>query len=182
MTETHENDAVHVYDDIREDDNHLPNWWLFILFGSMVFAFGYWIAYQTSNALKNPGQEYAVEVADLKKRLALANPISEESLVALTAEAKAVDEGKAVFMSTCAACHGPEGAGLVGPNLTDRYWIHGAKATDILKSARDGFPEKGMPPWGRILGDDKIRKVTAFLLTLKNRNLPGKAPQGEPVE
>jgi cytochrome c oxidase cbb3-type subunit III len=182
MSDQKPESVVHVYDGIQEEDNHLPRWWLFILFGSAVFGFGYWFLYHTTHQLQTPAQEYAVEVSDLKKKLAMANPISEESLQALVKDSKALEEGKAVFTTTCAACHGPQGAGLVGPNLTDKFWIHGATASDIFKSARDGYPEKGMPAWGRVLGDDKIRKATAFVLTIKNTNLPGKAPQGDPVE
>lgn len=173
---------VHVYDGIQEEDNHLPNWWLFILFASAVFGFGYWIAYEASEALKSPAEEYAVEVAELKRTLALANPVSEESLVALASDAQAVEEGKAVYTGTCLACHGPRAEGLVGPNLTDKYWIHGGRAADIFKSAREGFPEKGMPAWGRVLGDEKLRKATAYLWTLRNTNVKGKEPQGTPVD
>jgi len=70
----------------------------------------------------------------------------------------------------------------VGPNLTDKFWIHGAGPEDLLKAVNEGFPDKGMPPWGKMLGDEKTRNVVAFVLTLKGKNLPGKEPQGNPVE
>jgi len=170
------------YDDIEEEDNHLPNWWLAILFGSMVFGFGYWLAYQTTDALPNPGAVYRADVAELNRKRAVANPTSEEALTLLVSNADAVAEGQKVFSSTCASCHGQNAEGLVGPNLTDKFWLHGAKATEILKSVTEGYAEKGMPGWGKVIGDDKSRKVVAYLVTLKGKDLPGKAPQGEPVD
>lgn len=174
--------VVHRYDDIEEEDNHLPNWWLFILFGTMVFGFGYWLVYHTTQSLPTPVKEYAADVEAIKKARVAANPTSDEAITALAADPTQVEEGKKVFASTCASCHAADGQGLVGPNLTDKFWIHGNKPVDIVKSVTDGYADKGMPPWGPVLGPDKVRKVAAFVLTLKGKNLPGKEPQGEPVE
>lgn len=173
------------YDDIEEEDNHLPNWWLFILFGTIIFAFGYWMVFHTTKSMPNPPAEYADEVKQLKAKRAeelAKNPTSDEALWELSKNAAAVEEGKAVFGTICMACHGPTGAGLVGPNLTDKFWIHGNKPSDIIKTVENGWPEKGMPPQGIVLGPDKTRKVVAFVLTLRNKNLPGKEPQGDPLE
>jgi cytochrome c oxidase cbb3-type subunit 3 len=84
-------------------------------------------------------------------------------------------------MATCASCHGQNAEGLVGPNLTDKFWIHGATGQDILRSVNEGFAEKGMPAWGPVIGADKARKVTAFVLSVKGKDRPGKEPQGTPV-
>ncbi len=174
--------VVHVYDDIEEEDNHLPNWWLFILFATMVFSFGYWFVFHTTRALPTPPEVYSAEVAALQKKQALANPVSDEALLALSQDPSAVADGEKVFATTCVACHAQQGQGLVGPNLTDKFWIHGNKPADLLRAVMNGYPEKGMPPWGKALGDEKTRKVIAFVLSIKGKNLPGKAPQGEPME
>jgi cytochrome c oxidase cbb3-type subunit 3 len=173
---------VHVYDDIEEEDNHLPNWWLAILFGTILFGFGYWIVFHSGHYLSGPREQYADDVALLNAKLALANPTSEEAMLALSKDPTAIEAGKKIFTTTCVACHGPEGAGLVGPNLTDKFWLHGNKATQILETVKKGYPEKGMPTWGKVIGDEGARNVTAFVLTLKGKNLPGKAPQGDPLE
>lgn len=173
---------VHRYDDIEEEDNHLPNWWLVLLFGTIVFGFGYWLVYHTAKVLPEPRAEYTKEVEAIKKARLAANPASDDALLALLTDSTQVDEGKKVFASTCASCHAQDAQGLVGPNLTDKYWIHGNKPSEIAKVINDGFAEKGMPPWGPILGADKVRKVTAYILTLKGKNLPGKEPQGEALE
>jgi cytochrome c oxidase cbb3-type subunit 3 len=114
--------------------------------------------------------------------MAARSPMSDESLIALSKDPAAVAEGKTVFLSTCAACHAQQGQGLVGPNLTDKFWIHGNAPKDLASTVINGWPEKGMPPWGKVLGEDKVRKVVAFVLTIKNTNVPGKAPQGDPKD
>ncbi|MBE2250754.1 MAG: c-type cytochrome [Myxococcus sp.] len=170
------------YDDILEEDNHMPRWWLVILFGSIVFGFGYWLAYHTTDTFPSPPEVYQADVAALKKQRATANPTSEEALTTLAASSEAIAEGQKVYAGTCAACHGANAEGLVGPNLTDKFWIHGASGTAILKAVAEGFPDKGMPAWGPVIGDTKARNVTAYVLSLKGKNLPGKEPQGDPVE
>ena len=60
---------VHTYDDIQEEDNHLPNWWLFILFSTIVFGFGYWLVFHTTKSLPDPRTEYNAEADALKKAL-----------------------------------------------------------------------------------------------------------------
>ncbi len=178
--------VVYTYDnDLQEEDNHLPNWWLFILFGSIVFAFGYWFVYHTVKSLPNPTADYAADVARLKadKAALLAkNPMSDESLAALINDPAMVEQGRQVFSTICMACHGLKAEGLVGPNLTDKFWIHGNKPTDLAKSVLVGYPEKGMPPQGDALGPEKVRAVVAYVLSLRNTNVPGKDPQGEPLE
>lgn len=173
---------IHEFDGIKEEDNNLPNWWLGILFSTMVFGFAYWFVFHTTKEFETHEDVYRAEVAALKKARLSANPTSDEALLALAGDATQVEEGKKVFASTCASCHAAEAQGLVGPNLTDKYWLHGNKPGELVKSISDGFPEKGMPPWGTILGPDKVRKVTAYLLTVKGKNLTGKEPQGEPLD
>jgi len=177
-----ERKVVHVYDDIEEEDNHLPNWWLFILYATIVFAFGYWFVYHTAKLRPLPTESYRVAVDELVAARIAANPSSPEAMLALTKDPEAMKEGAEVFRTVCAACHGPEGQGIIGPNLTDPYWIHGPDPATILKGAREGYPDKGMPAWEPILGPEKTLRAAAYVLTLKGRNVAGKAPQGEIVE
>ena len=174
--------VVHVYDDIEEEDNHLPHWWLAILFGAIVFAFGYWFLYEVTGAVPGPLASFRAESAELAKRRAEAAPVSNESLLVLSKNATTLAEGKQLFVSTCAPCHGAQAQGLVGPNLTDKFWLHGGAPLEIHKSVTNGYPEKGMRPWGQILGAARVRTVAAFVISLKGQNLPGRPPQGVPVE
>jgi len=173
--------AVHVYDDIVEEDNHLPNWWLFILYATILFSFAYWLVYHTTKTLPQPGEAYRAQIEALNKARASANPMSPEALVALSKDPAVLAEGQQVFATTCAACHGQQGEGLIGPNLTDGFTIHGVAPQAVLDSVMNGYPDKGMPPWGQLLGPDKTRKVAAYVLTLPGKNVAGKAPQGQPI-
>ena len=171
----------HVYDGIEEEDNQLPGWWLFILFTTIVFGLGYWWAYHSMGWLPGPGAEYAAEHQAQLQKLASSEAVSDDALLALTKDPAIVAEGKQTFTTTCASCHGAEGQGLVGPNLTDGYHLHGPKPMNVLDAVSKGFPEKGMPPWGPVLGPKRARSAAVFVLTLRGKNLPGKAPQGEPA-
>lgn len=172
-----------VFDGIEEEDNLLPNWWLGILYVTIAFSFAYWFLFHTTDTMKNQNEEYAAEAEAVKKKLAAQSPVSDDSLAALTKHDAALADGKATFTTICVACHGPDGRGTVGPNLTDKFWIHGGKPSAIYKAVHEGFPEKGMPPWGKTLGVEKSRNVTAYVLTMKNTNVAGGKPaQGEPEE
>jgi cytochrome c oxidase cbb3-type subunit 3 len=172
--------VVHVYDDIQEEDNHLPNWWLGILFGAIVFAFGYWFVYEVTKAAPSPLAAFQAETAAAEKRRAEAGPVTDETLAVLAKDPATVASGKQVFVSTCAPCHGAQGQGIIGPNLTDKFWLHGGKPVEIHKSITNGYPEKGMRPWGQMLGATRVRAVAAFVLSIKGQNLAGRPPQGQP--
>ncbi len=175
----------HSYDGIQEYDNKLPNWWLFIMYGSIVFALGYWLVFHTLQIADLPVARYDKEmIAAAEAQLAKMNEggVTDESLRLMATLPDKVAEGKAIFQQFCVVCHNQQGEGNVGPNLTDKYWIHGGKPTDILNTVTHGVPEKGMVAWGGQLGPRRVQAVVSYVLTLRNTNIPGKAPQGEPYE
>ncbi|MDP2341858.1 MAG: cbb3-type cytochrome c oxidase N-terminal domain-containing protein [Deltaproteobacteria bacterium] len=173
---------VHVYDGIEEHDNRLPRWWLMTLWGAIVFAAGYWMFFQTFAIGVGPRAAFDSEMlARHQAEEALEHArgtVDDDDLVALSRDPAALERGRAVFTSTCQACHADRGQGLVGPNLTDSAWLHGNKPTQILAVVADGVVNQGMPAWKPALGADKVKDVAAFLLTLKGTNVAGKAPQG----
>jgi cytochrome c oxidase cbb3-type subunit III len=168
---------VHVYDDIQEEDNRLPNWWLAILYGSIVFAFGYWFIYEIAHYWPGPRQVYEAEAEAAARRLA-AMPVTDDLLQTMATDTRVLEDAGRVFQQMCSPCHGPAGQGQVGPNLTDRFWLYGGAPTAIHKSITTGFPTKGMPPWGQMLGPTRVRALAAYVVSLKGKNLPGKEPQG----
>jgi cytochrome c oxidase cbb3-type subunit 3 len=168
---------IHVYDGIEEQDNRLPNWWLGILFGSVVFAFGYWTVYQITHARPSNAEIYRAEAEEQSRRAAAA-PLSDKALALMASDPHVLDDARKVFLQVCAPCHGSNAQGVVGPNLTDRFWLHGSAPTAIHHSITTGFAEKGMPPWGRLLGPTRVRSLAAYVVSLKGKNVPGKAPQG----
>lgn len=175
-----EDRVIHSVDGIEEYDNRLPRWWLFSLYGAILFAAVYWYTYHVGAFAETPAVAYQSE----RDRAALAEAkaggtMTPEALVALTKDKTTVEQGKAIFTSTCAACHRADGGGNVGPNLTDEFWLHGGAPDQIWKTVSDGVPAKGMPAWKPQLGPDRVQAVTAYVLTLRHTNAPGgKAPQG----
>jgi cytochrome c oxidase cbb3-type subunit 3 len=175
---------IHEYDGIQEADNDLPRWWLWILYGTIVFAGVYWLGYQALRAAPSPVEAYQAEKLEAARaeavRLKAEGPLTPEKLVAMSQNAAIVREGRALFVATCASCHGPNAGGLVGPNLTDPYWIHGGSPIAVVTSVRKGWLDKGMPAWGPQLGEDRVREVAAYVMAIRNTNVAGgKPPQGE---
>lgn len=168
---------IHEYDGIAEADNRLPVWWLLTFFGAIAFSVGYWFWYQEFRAGASPTQAYYAERAAAAEKSG-ADP-TEGELAAL-AEGPTLELGKQLFAANCVACHAAQGEGKIGPNLTDDAWLHGGAPLDIFRTVRDGVAAKGMPSWGPTLGRAGVTQVTAFLLTLRGKNLPGKAPEGQP--
>jgi cytochrome c oxidase cbb3-type subunit 3 len=175
--------AAHVYDgDLVEEDNALPAWWLYTLYGAIAFAVLYWygehdLQLWAPRDVAFQQEMIAVRLAEAKKGGGALPP---EALIALSKTPATVEDGKQVFVSTCAPCHRADGGGNIGPNLTDDHWIHGSKPQDVWSSVHDGVPAKGMPTWGPQLGDAKVAAVVAYVLTIRDTNVAnGKPPQGD---
>jgi cytochrome c oxidase cbb3-type subunit III len=172
-----------MHDGIEEHDNHLPSWWLATLFGAIVFAFAYWTYYHTLAVGPSQAAELAADQATVAAvREASAPPVSNEVLAAASRDPLTVERGRAIFASNCVACHGARGEGVVGPNLTDAYWIHGGSAMEVHAVISKGVLDKGMLAWGNVLGAAKVRDVTAFVVSLAGTNVSGKEPQGIKVD
>ena len=163
----------HSYDGIQEYDQRLPNWWLFTLFGSILFAFGYW-AYQFHSGL---GQDDRVELnADLAaleaRQLAAIKNLDDATLWKMSRNAKTVAEGQAVYGTLCFTCHGPTLAGMkgLGFRLNDDLWVHGNTPTAIFNNISEGIIYEGKPTGmasQKVLGTGRIAAVTAYLLSLQ---------------
>jgi cytochrome c oxidase cbb3-type subunit 3 len=149
---------------------------------SFVFSIGYLFHYHVSGNGLGVGAEYAEEEraarAEQSKR-ALAEAPSEGALQTLMADGDLMAKAAEEFGKRCAQCHAAEGQGLIGPNLTDGYWIHGSGTLmDIYAVLRDGVPAKGMPAWQAQMQPATLRALAAFVGTMHGKNVPGKAPQG----
>ena len=177
-------DLGHNYDGIRELDNNLPRWWLYGFFACIIFAFVYIYRFHFSDSGKSSIEEYAVAMAQadeertayLKKS---ANKVDENTVTLIT-DAGALAEGKKLFTSSCAACHGPEGGGIVGPNLTDDYWLHKGSLSDVFKIIKYGVPEKGMKSWKDDFSPVQIANISSFIKSINGtKPANAKEPQGE---
>lgn len=179
----HDAPVVHEYDGIEECDHKLPNWWLWLLYGTVIFGFFYWFHFQVFNSGKNPGQVYAAEAqaqaAAEAAKIKAAGVMDDASLLALAKDQKLVAQGKDEFVKTCAQCHTPTGGGNIGPNLTDNAWLYGGAPEKIYKTVAFGT-KNGMPEWLKPLGIDRVQAVVAYVITIRNTNVAGgKAPQGQ---
>lgn len=172
----------HEYDGIRELDNPLPGWWLTTFYGTIIFAVGYYIAYTFLGA-PTQAQELKEAMAQIATLQGPSDKLPTEQELNAKFNAQTLSDGKAVFVARCVACHGDKGQGIVGPNLTDAYWIHGkGTRADIYKVIHNGVPDKGMLAWGEILKPEEVLAVTSFVYSIRNTNVPGKPPQGDKVE
>ncbi len=175
---------AHAHDGIYELDNQLPPWWVSMFYATIVFAFVYIGYYHFSATDRGQLAYYKQEMKELSSTRAAAaalstSAVNEETAVALTAPAD-LASGKSIFVAKCAACHGQAGEGIVGPNFTDEYWIHGGGIKNIFKVVRYGVPEKGMISWAGQLTMREIQEVGSYILTLKGTNPPNqKAAQGD---
>jgi cytochrome c oxidase cbb3-type subunit 3 len=168
---------IHVYDGIEEADNQLPRWWVATSLSAVLFAVGYWFYFHTFGVGQLPMEAYAEEMA---AAAAKGGEVTPEMLDALAQSPAEVAEGGALFVTHCAVCHGAQAEGNIGPNLTDVAWIHGGDPMSIYATITDGVGAKGMPAWGATLGAQSVQRLTAYAISLRGTNVPGKEPQGEP--
>ncbi len=173
-------DTGHDYDGIHEHDNRLPNWWLATLFGTTIFAYGYWMAYHVFETPSTVARWEAGE-AEIAAR-ANATPADDKVLLALSHDSGLMAKTQATFKQQCSACHGENGEGKIGPNLTDAVWIHGPKPTEVYAVIGSGVLQKGMPAWKPVLGEERVRALAAYVQTLRGKNLPGRPPEGDRKE
>jgi cytochrome c oxidase cbb3-type subunit 3 len=185
-TEYHQDTVMeHEYDGIQEFDNRLPNWWLWIMWGSMVFALLYWVFFHTLGVGILPRErfEQVMQKAQIEQLArAEAAGIDNDFFVMMSDTPDKVAEGREIFVKHCVACHLDDGRGSVGPNMTDGFWIHGCEPMQMLAIINTGVAAKGMPSWQNQLGPTRVNAVLAYLLTIRNNDVAGKAPEGEPCE
>ncbi len=178
----------HTYDGIQEYDNPMPRWWVLIFWATIVFS-----AIYVANVIPVAGSgkgwhaNYADEMAAAEKKYAaLRAPKpapADDVLVALAADPGVLASGKVVFMKNCMPCHRADAGGVIGPDLTDDFWIHGARPGDVHRVVSAGVLDKGMPAWGAVLAPEDVDRVTAYVLSVHDTHPANpKAPQGEEVE
>jgi cytochrome c oxidase cbb3-type subunit 3 len=159
----------HEVDGIRELDNKLPRWWVWLFNISIVFAAFYLTYYHVLGKGDLSAAAYVKEMklgAELKSA---AMGKFEASIPTLTpsTEQATIAAGKLTFTKLCAPCHRPDGGGLVGPNLCDDYWIHGGAFSNNVATIWNGVPAKGMVTWKNNLKPAEIYEVASYIYTLR---------------
>jgi cytochrome c oxidase cbb3-type subunit 3 len=174
-------DLGHDYDGIRELNNRLPPWWIYGFYCTIIFAAIYLWRYHVSHTAPLSREEYeiAVQKADqkIKDYLKQKGESVDENTVTMLSAAD-VAEGKRIFQVSCISCHNEGGAGNVGPNLTDDYWLHGGDVKSVFKTIKYGF--NAMPTWQNAYNNKQIAQLASYVKSLHGTNPPNaKAPQGE---
>jgi cytochrome c oxidase cbb3-type subunit III len=173
----------HDFDGIKELDNRIPPWFTYLFYLTIIFAAWYMIDYHVLGTSKLSAEEYEEEMAIAaahKEALIKSGVFITEETVTLLMDTETLNAGRMIYNNNCVTCHGPEGGGMVGPNLTDNYWIHGGSIQDVFRIIKYGVPEKGMIPWQQQLNPKQIQDVSNYVVSLRGTNPSNaKQPEGE---
>ena len=174
----------HNYDGIRELDNDLPPWWKYGFYITIIFAILYLTLHHITKTSDLQIAQYDKSMEEgriareeyQKKDM---NNVTESNVKVITDKAQ-LEEGATLFKDNCAVCHGKLAEGIIGPNLTDEYWLHGGGIKNIFKTIKNGWPDKGMKSWQADFSPVKINELASYILSLAGTRPPnGKAPQGD---
>ena len=174
----------HNYDGIRELDNHLPPWWKYLFYFTIVWAVVYLIAYHVTDSLPLQEDEYEnqiVKAEEVKRKYLATQPKLQidENTLSYSKDDAIIAKGKELYSINCAPCHKADGGGSIGPNLTDEYWIHGGDIKSVFGVIKNGVPEKGMVSWAGVMSPEQLRDVSFFVMSIQGSDPPGaKQPQG----
>ena len=174
----------HDYDGIKELDNNLPPWWVYLFYGCIFFAVAYMVKYEIMGA-DNQEMEFQKEMAqakiDIEEYKKTAPDLMDEKTVILLTDASELTKGKTIFETNCVACHRADGGGQIGPNLTDDKWILGGGIKNIFHTITNGGRDgKGMVAWKGNLKPTEIQHVASYIISLKGTNpKDAKAPEGD---
>lgn len=164
----------HNYDGIRELDNVLPPWWVYLFYATIIFAGVYLVRFHIMDG-DSQAQEFDKEVAEAKIAVDEYNKTAPDQMnkdkVTLLTDAESIAAGKTIFLANCVACHRPDAGGQIGPNLTDDMWINGGGIKNVFNTIMEGGRDgKGMVPWKATIKPTDIQKVASYVLSLQGSN------------
>jgi cytochrome c oxidase cbb3-type subunit III len=174
----------HDYDGIKELDNVLPPWWVYLFYATIFFSVVYLIRFHIVKEYDQDSEfatEMAIAQAEVAKYKTIAPDVTNVDNVVLITDAPDLAKGKALYESSCAACHRADGGGGIGPNLTDDHWILGGGIKNVFNTIMEGGREgKGMVPWKATIKPADIQKIASYVLSLRGTNPAGaKAAEGD---
>ena len=174
------------YDGIKELDNPLPPWLKYIFYITIIISFAYLtrlVVFKDATIVQKKEYSKEMAAARAKTEVAAKEEATQTAAQPAMTQEQILAAGKVTFDKICYVCHGKFGEGLVGPNFTDDYWIHGNRPEDLKKIIVDGVIDKGMLSYKSQLSNKQIDQVIAYILSLHGTNPPNqKAPQGVNVE
>jgi len=182
---THDVLLDHEYDGIREYDNPCPKWWHTIFLGTFVFSVFYFAFFHLGTFGWTAAEAH--QAAQARVQAALFSKIGElqpdaPTLVKYMHDDEWMAWASSVFSQHCASCHGANGEGGVGVNLTDDYYKNIKQITDIPNVLKNGANNKSMPAWGVRLSQNEITLLSAYVASLRGKNLVGpRGAEGEQI-
>lgn len=187
VTEEKTIELDHNYDGIKELDNHLPPWWKWLFYFTIIWGAVYIFVYHFSNSLPLSREEYDNELATaaaVQQKFLASQPKAtiDVSTLEYKADAAIIANGKTLFVkNVCSSCHRADGGGnAIGPNITDEYWLHGGGIKNVFNTINNGAVEKGMPAWGKTMSQVDVRDLAFFVMSLQGtKPANAKAAQGE---
>lgn len=171
----------HTYDGITEYDNPIPAWWSWMFFGSIVFAVLYYFIVTVTGGQLSPVAYYDREVVADMKRQGGALKADAPTIFRLAKDDDSLKSGAAIFATNCVSCHNRDGSGLIGPNLTDDAYINVENLVDIADVVAKGRKNGAMPAWANRLTPNEVVQVSAFVASLRGKNLPGRPAEGKTI-
>lgn len=164
----------HNYDGIRELDNVLPPWWVYLFYATIIFAGVYLVRFHIMSG-DTQAQEFDKEVAAAKIAVEEYKKTAPDQMdkdkVTLLTDAASIAAGKDIFMKNCTPCHRPDAGGQIGPNLTDDMWINGGGIKNVFNTIMEGGRDgKGMVSWKATIKPSDIQKVASYVLSLQGSN------------
>ena len=173
----------HDYDGIKEYDNPLPGWWKWLFILSIIFSGWYVLYYHLSVTPTIEDKYYASLEAHLETMLA---PLGElrtdnETILRIMPDEKLMAAVSGMFKGNCAQCHGADGSGGTGPNMTDDVYKTARSPVGIYNIIKNGVPGTAMVGWEARLREEQMILLAAYVASLRGQNLPGNLPEGEPI-
>ncbi len=175
----------HAYDGIQEYDNPLPGWWKWLFVVTIIFSPIYYMYFHMGPEGRSIHDKYDQQMADVFElrfsEIGVLEP-NKETILKYMNDEKWVSVGQIVYTTNCVSCHGKEGQGNVGPNLTDNYWKNVTSVDQIAKVIDQGAANGAMPAWGARLHPNQVVLTAAYVASLSKNPKDGKAPEGRLVE
>lgn len=174
----------HNYDGIKELDNSLPPWWVYLFYATILFGAVYLVRFHiVGDYTQDEEFEQEMEIArlEIEEYKKTAKDLVDVNTVELLTDASDLNTGKVIFETNCAVCHMNDGGGGIGPNLTDENWILGGGIKNVFNTISEGGRDgKGMVAWKSILKPSEMAQVSSYLLTFQGTTAANpKAPEGD---
>jgi len=166
----------HNYDGIQEYDNPTPGWWHLIFWGTIIWGVLYAVVWHLTPLI--PSRYERLETtrqAAVQKQFAQLMTIDDDlrKVRIIMGDDNWLKQGASIFSGTCTLCHGQEGEGLIGPNMTDDFYKNMTDLQSMLDVVTNGAANGAMPANKNLLDENEIALVVGYVASLRGKNIQG---------